>query len=426
MSITLVAELSNSSRVTTDFGEQFCALSKSDQLVTMEPTSTTGSSDAGSTVTTQLALLVPSFDPSKDDLLIYQQKVEMLTATWPEGKLIELATRLVLNTTGTAFQKLQLNQSQILVNNKSGIRKIIELLGGAWGQIPLEKKFEAAERAIFRCQQRNDEANDSYLARADVLWQELLNKGTKLDELQAYVILRGSLLSSEDKKRVIIDSDTSGSGTLQVSKVQAAVRMLGAGFFHEMTSGKRINKFKTYDNSTALMMDDEETDDNFHAVSDSFGDEDEALEQLVAEGDEDALLVSEFENAALEVLQDDSGLSSAYSAYTEARRKLSEKVRFRGFFPIGKGKGKSSGKSGKGRFGKGMNRDRKPLSQRILRSQCRRCFQFGHWKDECPLKSQDGGSSVAASSTGAPSSSFTGTATMNVPDSLPLEFLNFL
>ena len=139
-------------------------------------------------------------------------------------------------------------------------------------------------------------------------------------------------------KRVIIDSDTSGSGTLQVSKVQAAVRMLGAGFFHEMTSGKRINKFKTYDNSTALMMDDEETDDNFHAVSDSFGDEDEALEQLVAEFDEDALLVSEFENAALEVLQDDSGLSSAYSAYTEARRKLSEKVRFRGFFPIGKRK----------------------------------------------------------------------------------------
>ena len=304
----------------------------------MATTPTAGSSETGSTVTTQLALLVPSFDPSKDDLLIYQQKVEMLTATWPEGKLIELATRLVLNTTGTAFQKLQLNQSSILVNDKSGIKKIIELLGGAWGQIPLERKFEAAERAIFRCQQKNDEANDSYLARADVLWQELLNKGTKLEELQAYVILRGSLLSSDDKKRVIIDSDTSGSGTLQVSKVQAAVRMLGAGFFHEMTSGKRINKFKTYDNSTALMMDDEETDDNFHAVSDSFGDEDEALEQLVAEGDEDALLVSEFENAALEVLQDDSGLSSAYSAYTEARRKLSEKVRFRGFSRLEKEK----------------------------------------------------------------------------------------
>ena len=390
----------------------------------MAEPSATGTLESGPTVTTQLALLVPSFDPAKDDLLIYQQKVELLTATWPEGKLIELATRLVLNTSGTAFQKLQLNQSKILVNNKSGIQKIIELLGGAWGQIPLEKKFEAAERAIFRCQQKNDEANDSYLARADVLWQELLSKGTKLEELQAYIILRGSLLSSEDKKRVIIESDTNGSGTLQVNKVQAAVRMLGAGFFHEMTSGKRINKFKTYDNSTALMMEDEEHEENFHASAEQYPDEDEALDQLVAEGDEDALLISEFESAAQEVLQEDAGLSSAFSAYTEARRKLSEKVRFRGFFPIGKGKGKSNSKSGKGRFGKGMNRDRKPLPQRILRSQCRRCFQFGHWKDECPLKSQDGGSSAAASSTGNPSSSFTGIATMNVPDALPLEFLN--
>ena len=390
----------------------------------MAESTSAGTAEAGNSVTTQLALLVPSFDPAKDDLLIYQQKVELLTATWPEGKLIELATRLVLNTTGTAFQKLQLNQSSILVNNKSGIQKIIELLGGAWGQIPLEKKFEAAERAIFRCQQKNDEANDSYLARADVLWQELLNKGTKLEELQAYIILRGSLLSSEDKKRVIIESDTSGSGTLQVNKVQAAVRMLGAGFFQEMTSGKRINKFKTYDNSTALMMDEEETDENFHTASEPFPDEDEALEQLVAEGDEDALLISEFESAAQEVLQDDASLSGVFSAYTEARRKLSEKVRFRGFFPIGKGKGKSNGKSGKGRFGKGMNRDRKPLSQRILRSQCRRCFQFGHWKDECPLKAQDGASTAATSSTGPSSSSFTGMATMNVPESLPLEFLN--
>ena len=385
---------------------------------------TTPGTETSQSVTTQLALLVPSFDPAKDDLLIYQQKVELLTATWPEGKLIELATRLVLNTTGTAFQKLQLNQSQILVNNKSGIRKIIELLGGAWGQIPLEKKFEAAERAIFRCQQKNDEANDSYLARADVLWQELLSKGTKLEELQAYIILRGSLLSSEDKKRVIIDSDTGGSGKLEINKVQAAVRMLGAGFFHEMTSGKKVNRLKTYDNSTALMMDEEDFDENFHANTETSLDDDEVLEQLVAEGDEDALLVSEFESAAQELLQEDTGLSSAFSAYTEARRKLSEKVRFRGFFPIGKGKGKSSSKSGKGRFGKGLNRDRKPLSQRILRSQCRRCFQFGHWKDECPLKSQDGGSTANASSSSGPSSSFTGIATMDVPDALPLEFLN--
>lgn len=51
----------------------------------METTSG-GTAETGQSVTTQLALLVPSFDPAKDDLLIYQQKVELLTATWPEGQ----------------------------------------------------------------------------------------------------------------------------------------------------------------------------------------------------------------------------------------------------------------------------------------------------------------------------------------------------
>ena len=46
---------------------------------------------------------------------------------------------------------------------------------------------------------RQDETNDSYLARADVLWQELLNKEMKIEELQAYITLRGWNLSGEDK-----------------------------------------------------------------------------------------------------------------------------------------------------------------------------------------------------------------------------------
>ena len=46
---------------------------------------------------------------------------------------------------------------------------------------------------------RQDETNDSYLARGDVLWQELLNKEMKIEELQAYITLRGWNLSGEDK-----------------------------------------------------------------------------------------------------------------------------------------------------------------------------------------------------------------------------------
>ena len=212
-------------------------------------------------VPNQLASLVPTFDPAKDDLTDYTKKVQLLMNMWPDGKWTELATRLILGCSGSAFQKLQLKSADITQNDKKSIQQIIEVLGGQWGQIPLEKKYEAAERALFRCTQRQDETNDSFLARADVLWQELLNKEVKLEELQAYITLRGSNLSAEDKKRVVVDSQVSTDGRLTIPRVSAAIRMLGAGFFQEITAGRKSGKLKTYDATTMVADQLEEEDD---------------------------------------------------------------------------------------------------------------------------------------------------------------------
>lgn len=231
--------------------------------------STTQASSASTLVPSQLAALVPTYDPSKDDLEIFTQKVELLSTTWPSDKFGELATRLILGCSGTAFLKLQQHRDTLTVNDKKSVQKIIEILGGQWGQIPLERKYEAAERALYRCMQRSDETNDSFLARADVLWQDLLNKGIKVEELQAYVTLRGSNLGPEDKKKVIMDCD-SVDGKLSMKKVASAVRMLGAGFFHEMTTGKRSTKLKVYDQAV-LMAEDEDLEDGvFQAYVTSF------------------------------------------------------------------------------------------------------------------------------------------------------------
>lgn len=119
---------------------------------------TTGSSQAE--VTNQLSTLVPSFDPAVDSVEIFSNKVTLLLAAWPQGKILELATRLILNSKGTAFQKLQLHQSEILVNDPKGIRRLVEILGGTWGQVPLEKKFELAEKALYRGGQKPDETSD--------------------------------------------------------------------------------------------------------------------------------------------------------------------------------------------------------------------------------------------------------------------------
>ena len=100
-----------------------------------------GESGEGNTATSNnMATLVPSYDPSKDDLEQYTQKVELLAEIWPSTKINELIARLVLNTTGTAFQKLQLNREKLMTGDKAGVELLVSLLGGQWGKINLERK----------------------------------------------------------------------------------------------------------------------------------------------------------------------------------------------------------------------------------------------------------------------------------------------
>ena len=132
-----------------------------------------------------MAALVPSFHPSKDDLEQYTQKVELLSEIWPSNKMNELITRLILNTSGSAFQKLQLNRSKLMTGDKTGTQMLITTLGGQWGKVSLEKTCEIVEKALFKCIQRQDESNDSFLARCDVVWSELKSKSIDLDQVHS-------------------------------------------------------------------------------------------------------------------------------------------------------------------------------------------------------------------------------------------------
>lgn len=383
-----------------------------------------GTSD--SFVPSQLAMLVPQFDPAKDNIETYTQKVELLLLTWPESKLGELATRLILNTSGTAFQKLQLHREEITKNSQDSIKRIIQLLGGHWGQIGLERRYECAERALFRLQQKPDETADSYLARADVLWTELTMKKFKLEDLQAYVTLRGSTLSPDDKKRVLVEADGQGSGELRMEPVKAAIRMLGAGFFHEMTGNKTQSGKKTYDAKDLITEAPDEDNESYEVYVAEDPSEEQILEQLIAEGDEDACYVAEYEQAVNEITQDDSELAQCFNSYQDARRRLSERFKNRGFWPVHKGKGKSNAKGkgiggvSKGKGGKGSGSN---LQSRILNSHCRLCGAKGHWKAECPHRHRGPPLTTSSTPSTAPTSFVT---TGDVPEAsgLPLEFLD--
>eukprot|EP00435_Cladocopium_sp_Y103_P010407 s1891_g2.t1 len=261
-------------------------------------------------VSTQLATLVPSFDPAKDDLEQFTQKVELLSEIWPASKMNELITRLILNTSGTAFQKLQLNREKLLTNDKSGIQLLVSLLGGQWGKVNLEKKYDVVERALFKCIQRQDESNDSFLARCDVHWSELKSKKIDLDEVHAYILLRGSLLNTEDKKRVILESGGDKDGSLTVERVSKAVRMLGTTFFNDMIGQKR-NKGKIYDHQVLVAEDEDETSYDAPTFASEDVTEEEYFEHLLQEADEDAALIADYEAAMAETVQGDEDLAAA-------------------------------------------------------------------------------------------------------------------
>ena len=390
--------------------------------------SSSGSTDGA--VSSQMAMLVPAFDPSKDDMTVYQQKVEMLAQVWPPKKMPELVTRLILATSGSAFQKLQLSHQELCSHqDNKGVQQLITILGGHWGRIALERRFEDIEKALLQCSQVQDEAPDSYLARADVMWSKLKARKLDLEEVQAFVVLKGAALTAEDKKRVILDADSSLEGSLTYKRVAEAVRMLGAGFFQDLTGSRKSAKTKVYTQETlSLIAETQDGADQLENVNLTVDDEDEAFETFLAEGDEDAAYIADYEAAITELVQNDPEVGTAYSVYTEARRRLSEKFKARGFFPMSAGpKGQSNWNKGKGygNRGKGKGKPaRKSLQARIMETFCRNCDRKGHWKAECPFPPRNQNATTTSGSTVSTAPTTIVTAQVqSEAEVLPLEFL---
>eukprot|EP00435_Cladocopium_sp_Y103_P033655 s328_g8.t1 len=327
--------------------------------------------------------LIPAFEPGETDLTDYGKRLEFLAGIWPAEHLSQLAPRAALQCKGSAFQKvLRLKPEQLKVNSVEGVKLLVTTLGGVWGKTTLEDKYGKFEKAIYGVSQRPDEANESYLARHDILFEDLIAQDASYEDMRAYILLRNSALSAEDKKRVIVEAQ----GNLKYATVTAAIRMLGAKFFHEVQGQQKNFKSKTYDvnyvqeNEDEIYMSEEQHYTNVMEQGDL---PEFLLDQMLNEGDEDALVVAQFEDALIDTIQNDGEMTAFMNTYVEARRRLTEKTKSRGFWPV---RGKGAGRKGKGKpF---FSRGRKPLAQRIAESECRICGQRGHWKAECPRRNQ--------------------------------------
>ena len=340
---------------------------------------------------------IPRFSPGVTDVTEYSSKLQFLAAMWPQEHLHLLAPRAALLCEGTAFKKVsKLSADKLKTADESGIKLLVSTLGGSWGKTALEEKYDTFEKAIYSTAQKADETNDSYLARHDVHFEELLAQGVTMEEVRAYVLLRQSQLSAEDRKKIVVEM----GGKLEYSKVVSAIRLLGSRFFADL-QGQRTARTKTYDANVLEEAAPDEPERAFQATVQGIIDENEAeldaeyVEAMVAVDDPDALTVQGFEEELEGFFQDTPDLQEALVSYLEARQKLLSKKRSRGFWPVSAGKGSfknSKGSKGRGKGGKG---GRDQLLARIARSHCRICGAKGHWKAECPQKNKSSASAEA-------------------------------
>eukprot|EP00434_Breviolum_minutum_P008876 symbB.v1.2.007827.t1/scaffold463.1/size291460/8 len=348
---------------------------------TAEQSSTTaaGSTDEkGNNIWT----LLPSFDPSEDDIREYTDKVRFLEAICPTKDKGMLAPRLAMLCKGTAWGQVKALSPADLTNPTTGVKSLLQALS-SWEEAAELKTFEQFEKAIYKVVQRNDEATNSFVNRLEVAFHEI-GEETTLKQVKAFIMLRQSALSPEDKRKII----SMVNGDFETKKVEQAMRSLAT---RVLTSNSQEPKKKIYPvNYVEPEASPEQSDPhssstsmaNWTMVATEEEDLDiEVVDSLAASGDSDALVVQGFERDLEEMFQGVPDLHTAMTSYVEARSKLIEKRKHRGFWPIrGNQKGgKSFGKNyRKGQSGKSN------LLQRISRSTCRLCGERGHWKAECP------------------------------------------
>lgn len=171
--------------------------------------------------------MIPAFKPGETEINEYAKKLEFLSKLWPPEHLSHLGARAAMLCEGSAFKKvMRLDPDKLRVNSVSGVQLLVTTLGGIWGKSRLEDKFERFERAIFSTVQRSDETHESYMARHDYQFEELLQMGVGFEEIRAYVLLRNSGLGAEDKKKLIVDAN----GDLKYQAITSALKLLGSKF----------------------------------------------------------------------------------------------------------------------------------------------------------------------------------------------------
>jgi len=332
---------------------------------------------------------LPSFDPSVDDIREFTQKVRFLHGVFPAKDKGNLAPRLAMMCRGTAWSQVRQLDPTKLTDPDAGVNYLLDALS-MWEETSELKTFELFEKALYKVVQKNDEANHSYALRLQAAFNDLGDK-VSVKDMQAFVLLRQSGLTNEDKKRVL----SMTQGKLDIKEVEKAMRSLSTRvLFSSGDVRKKVYPTHYVESEENVSLNETEPpiQSTYHTITEE---EDalsaEILEQMVQQGDEDAMVIQQFEKDFEDMMQEVPDLQSALLSYQEARQRINDRRRSRGFWPS-KGKGKGFNRDfhqGKGPRKGGARSGKDELLSRISRTHCKNCGALGHWKAECPLKRGD-------------------------------------
>ena len=332
--------------------------------------------------------LLPSFDPSSDEIKEYVEKVRFLQGICPQADKAMLAPRLSMLCRGTAWQQVRNIPAGTLTDPKKGVDALLSALS-SWEEISEMQTYEKFEKALFKVYQKSDEAVNSYVNRMQVAFADLDDKLT-LKEIQAFLLLRQSALTIEDKKKVL----TMVNGPLTLKEVEKSMRALSTKILVGTAEKKKIYPANYVEPETP------ETEPNLAPtmVTSSWTEEAEECDQetinyMAGMGDPDANIIQDFERDLEEAMQEIPDLQQAMVTYMEARQRITEKKKSRQFWPA---HGSSGGKNSSKGFGKkrGKGGGKASLLDRIARSYCKVCGRKGHWKAECPDREKEQANTV--------------------------------
>ena len=347
------------------------------------PPGTEGTEGTEGNEKNHLWALLPSFDPAVDPIREYIEKVKFLDSICPRKDRKMMAPRLAMLCKGTAWGQVRAIPPEQLTDETNGVKNLLAALA-SWEETSEMRTYELFEKAMYRTTQRSDESFMSYVNRLQVAMNDLGNVTVK--QCHAFLLLRQSALTAEDRKRVL----TMTGGDMDTLKIEKAMRTLATSVLNSGEPKKKIYPTNFVEPETSAQGSTEGDGTSasiFVANHDDEENEFEIVEDFAQQGDADALHMLNFEKDLTDLFQEVPDLHSALVSYQEARTKIMEKKKSRGFWPgnsfKSKGKGFGSFKGGRKGGGKGN------LLARIARTHCKLCGEKGHWRAECPNKDKN-------------------------------------